>query len=63
MRDVPELDFTCSQCGNHDTYQLVPAQRRSEAPQRDVPTFDYTCSMCGARETYQLVPVGQHAHT
>lgn len=62
MPQTPVLDWTCSQCGASEIYELVPsplsdhkvAPSRSE---RSLPTLDWSCAHCGASQTYELVPM------
>ena len=61
MTEVPTLDWTCSQCGASETWELVKPDS-SKTPDVHVggaagqaPTLDWTCSQCGASATYQLV--------
>jgi predicted nucleic-acid-binding Zn-ribbon protein len=63
MADAPTLDFTCSQCGSMETYQLVSMEGGGSAPPSgdQTPQLDFTCSSCGASETFQLVPARAHA--
>jgi DNA-directed RNA polymerase subunit RPC12/RpoP len=64
MRRIPELDYTCSQCGNTETLQLVKVDRHRShdddppAERSAIATPDYTCSRCGANETLTLVKTG-----
>jgi DNA-directed RNA polymerase subunit RPC12/RpoP len=62
MRQIPELDYTCSRCGHRETLQLVKVDRHGirhdddpPAVSRAIATPDYTCSRCGANETLTLV--------
>jgi predicted nucleic acid-binding Zn ribbon protein len=55
MSEAPVFDYTCSQCGARETFQLVRMEGGPLPPQRPVPEFDFTCSQCGATDTYQLV--------
>jgi predicted nucleic-acid-binding Zn-ribbon protein len=62
MSQTPVLDWTCSQCGAGEVYQLVPsAGGQATAPpaksERTLPTLDWSCSHCGASQTYNLVPM------
>lgn len=64
MRRVPTLDWTCSHCGNKETWELVKVDREGARPEdrpvprREAPTLDLSCSRCGTSETYMLVKAG-----
>ncbi len=61
----PTLDWTCSHCGNRETWKLVKADDAAdrEAPRHpaDRATLDFTCSRCGTTETWTLVRAGVRA--
>jgi predicted nucleic-acid-binding Zn-ribbon protein len=65
MKQVATLDWTCSQCGTTETWQLVMTEHRDEpekpesgGPSHPPPTLDWTCAQCGRSETWQLVKAG-----
>jgi DNA-directed RNA polymerase subunit RPC12/RpoP len=54
----PTLDWTCSHCGNRETWELVKtdeAEGQPAHPAADPRTLDYSCSRCGTTETWMLV--------
>jgi hypothetical protein len=60
------FDWTCSQCGARETWELVrggsaPGDDAAARPAVARGTLDFTCSRCGATETYMLVRAGVHA--
>jgi hypothetical protein len=62
MREIATLDWTCSQCGTRDTWQLVMVDHRDAAEGAEpaaaghpAPTIDWSCTSCGSTETWQLV--------
>jgi hypothetical protein len=63
----PTLDWTCSQCGAMETWELVRADesgRQGERPTSapaDPHTLDFSCSRCGTTETWMLVSRGVEA--
>jgi predicted nucleic-acid-binding Zn-ribbon protein len=63
---TPTLDWTCSRCGNRETWELVNVTEGDPAPEASptgasAPTLDWTCSHCGTTSTYQPVPSARHA--